>query len=115
MSEQEILALAAIIKETSEVLWQVALIKVYADAIQCLIWTAIFTACLLGSSLGALRAFHISKKQGSVKGDWEIVTVILAVAAFVSLIAVGGFSSAAAGRLFAPEFFAIKIILGLTL
>lgn len=115
MSDQQILTLASLIEKTSKVLWDITLTRVYADAVQNLIWTVIFIVGLLGCSIGCLRAFQTAKKQqsNSSKEAWETFGIILGIMSCVFLIAVGGFSTAAAGRFISPEWFAVMRLLSL--
>lgn len=112
MSEQEILALAQLVKETSEALWQFALIKVYADAVQNIVWVAVFFVSLVGTSFGSLRSFQVAKKRP--QAEWDVLGWCLAICAGLSLVVIGGFLAAALGRLIAPQWFAIRILIGMT-
>lgn len=114
MSEQEILILAGLVKEASETLWQIALIKVYGTAVQYGLWSILFFVLCVGMSFGSVRCHQLAKHAtGDRELDFRTSGWLFLVGSIICFLAFGGFLTASAGRLVAPEFFALKELIAL--
>lgn len=112
MEPGEILALAEIVKGISEVVWNVALLKVHADAMVCLLWGFVFFA----TNFGGWAFFVVSLRQKKLEphSDWEYGIVISFMTSIAAIIVSTGMFAASIARFVAPAYFAIQIIRGLT-
>lgn len=112
MEPHEIVALAEMVKSVSEIVWNIALLKVQADAMVCLWWGFVLFAGMLALVVATITS--IRHRINTKDYDWDGLVVVSVLGTVGFLIGSTAFFAASLMRFIAPAYFAIQIIRDLT-
>lgn len=99
MSEAEILALATLFKGISETVWDLALLRVYAQSLQFAVWAILFFVAGTGMMFVSVRLKDDEMQPFAWLGASALFLVF------------GAFLAAFVGRAAAPEWYALEQII----